>query len=182
MKTVLGMFGIVCLVVCWGPVSEASAQSNTVDGIHWFTWPDDSRVNDCKGNCGAGCSDTLAVCGGAQHWELTVLWSEFLGRIAPSEGFQPMWEENYCTFGWVYLDEYDAYQGVGRWTYHGVYSHWCSNHDWSCWAFPFWCVFPITIEWACVDSHPEDWSYDVWMYGDANPTRNYLYLECRSDF
>jgi hypothetical protein len=110
--------------------------------------PDQSRVGDCAGNCGAGCSDTFDVCNGAeQYWEM-----EYLS--GPDS-------QSICVVGCdgddTVIREFQGYQAAVRWTYHGWLQEGCSFHDSYCSQWNPACLL-FTGCWGSGESHT--WSYD----------------------
>jgi hypothetical protein len=97
-------------------------------GIHWRTRPQKELVADqCFGNCGAGCTATLllglpAPCGNPDYWDVRMA-----GGAATLVDTETREE---CIGREKFLNEYDVYLGTVRWTYHGIWTQACEDHDW----------------------------------------------------
>ena len=187
------MLRIMCfaLALISGLGAEASAQWYT-DGVEWFHYPGTggSMPGKCLGNCGVDCGTRREPPGGCNrpdrgYWTLDIIWGpNYIGTMQPGDGsgeFQPtgQYDEYYggC-WGWDYEYLYDMYEGVGRWTYHGIYSNFCSDHDHACRAGGafngVYCYMPLDVGRACLGVHYQTWSYDKYMTGEKNGYRNYL--------
>ena len=167
--------------------TEASAQWYS-DGVRWTYHPGSGYAmpGKCMGNCGIDCGTRVEPPGGCGksdrgYWTLDMIWGpNYIGTFpSGSVEFQPlgMYDEYYngC---WGYEFEYvaDWYDGVGTWTYHGIYSNFCSDHDHACrngGVFnSVYCYLPLDAARACKGAHYETWSYDAYMYGEKNGYRN----------
>lgn len=148
------------LLVC-GIASPAAAQWEQ-GGITWMAGPNGSSVNDCPGNCGAGCSDHYNPCGGPnQYWDMQFL-------AGPNYTFTGVYQSCVPTGGEGYHEIYettkDWYEAIGRWSYHGWYRTACANHD----AICSWETFPMCAAWAGCGSdggQNQTWSYDEYITG-----------------
>jgi len=105
-------------------VSQAGVPRTASAGeIRWSTPPDEGRVGECAGNCGAGCSDFFNPCGGPHHWEREVLTEpQYVG-----DDWEPV-----CSGGSSWFEVRPRYTAVVRWTFHGLRSSLCAQHDASC--------------------------------------------------
>jgi len=141
---------------------EPPLNPNAAD-ISWVTSPDAERVGDCAGNCGAGCGTFFNPCGGPHYWEHTLLSEpQYVGDD---------WEA-VCTDSSSWFVIKPRYTAVARWTYHGLKSSQCENHDATCRALdliPFLdkalCLVTAGLVGLtglnyCEGAYPFEWSYD----------------------
>lgn len=116
------------------------------------TSPDSSRVDDCYGNCGAGCSSVFNICGGRhQYWELEnvsgrVFDDLYLMTCRDSDLVQGVWPGSYADI---------------RWTYNGYAADGCFDHDGRC---PEWTWLGCGIWSGCGDGWDLEWAYDERVY------------------
>jgi hypothetical protein len=184
---------IMCLTLAmFGWLSaDASAQWYS-DGVQWMYHPGSGYAmpGKCLGNCGIDCSTKREPWGGCGrpdrgYWTLDLIWGPnhimTLGPGDASEEFQPIGQyDEYYNGCWGYDFEYlyDVYDGAGTWTYHGLYSRFCSDHDHACRKGGFfanvYCYFPMDTARACSGAHYQTWSYDTYMIGEKNGYRNVL--------
>src|SRR6185503_11059664 len=97
------------MVIALAAVTVVSAQ--TQGG--WNHYFDSSRVNDCIGNCGAGCSSDWNPCGGpTQYWDFELVSTPVLVSD---------WWEEYCEWnggdGAKYFYHWGKYIADFRYTY-----------------------------------------------------------------
>jgi hypothetical protein len=114
------------------------------------------ELQECFGNCGAGCSDAWNPgCGGSQYWELQIL-----SDLQPT-GYRK--GDFMCYGGTCYYYEYMRVQAMGRWTYHGYFSWGCLMHDSTCPEF----LWGLGCLWfgGCGSGWNQDWSYDTVVLG-----------------
>jgi hypothetical protein len=155
-----GILGTDCLAyntnyhsnpgACYEPPSAPIQVLYPNDGINWYTSPQGWRVDDCPGNCGAGCSDNVNPCGGPlQYWELSYVSGPNYG---PFSIF-------YCSDGERLKETYMGHTALGRWTYYGHVAPGCISHDSVC---PEWTFFGCILFFGCGSPEWSDtWSYDV---------------------
>lgn len=181
---------IICLTLAiFGWLSaEASAQWYS-DGVQWIYHPGSgwAMPGKCLGNCGMDCSTRREPPGGCGksdrgYWTLDLVWGpNYVRTLQPgdaSEEFQPIsaYDEYYngC-YGYDFEYLYDMYDAVGTWTYHGIYSRFCSDHDHACRSGAsgsLYCYFPLDVFRSCVGVQYQTWSYDTYMVGEKNGYRN----------
>jgi hypothetical protein len=114
--------------ICTEPPPGLGSIRYPSDGIEWNTSPGWDTVGNCRGNCGAGCSDHYNPCGGpTQYWQLTYLQAPVYGT----------WETYRCQGPDLWYDVWIGYKATGRWTYHGWAAPGCVTHDQTCpeWSF-----------------------------------------------
>ncbi len=156
-------------------VSQGSAPVSASAGdITWITPPDDKRVGDCDGNCGAGCSTFFNPCGGPHYWEREVLTApQYVG-----DDWEPVCGDSSSWF--VVRPRFTA---LVRWTYHGLKSSNCQAHDATCRALDLIPFIPadkvLCLATAglvglngfnyCDDARPFDWSYEFVDVGHGAP-------------
>lgn len=156
-------------------VSQGSAPvSAPVGDITWTTPPDEKRVGDCNGNCGAGCSTFFNPCGGPHYWERNVLSApQYVG-----DDWEPVCGDSSSWF--VVRPRFTA---LVRWTYHGLKSSNCEAHDATCRALDLLPFVPadkvLCLATAglvglngfnyCDDARPFDWSYEFVDIGHGAP-------------
>ena len=180
---------LACLLVCDAFSSEALAGWTTADGITWHAYPSSSKVGKCIGNCGKDCSNSLNPCKAkfpdTGYWSSEYLWGpNFVRSIDSSnvccEEFEPQWFDdarNEC-YGYYYEYHYDEYEAALRFTYHGVWSNFCSDHDHACRAPGkvyglVYCVFPLDVLRACNHTaHYQTWSHDEYSKGERDGYRH----------
>ena len=101
-----------------GPPFNVSASD-----ISWVIQPDPDRVDNCFGNCGAGCGTFFNPCGGPHYWEHSVVSApQYVG-----DDWEPV-----CNGGSSWFVVRPRYTAVARWTYHGLKSSKCEEHDGTC--------------------------------------------------
>jgi hypothetical protein len=140
------------------------------------------------GNCGKDCSNSLNPCKRSfpdtGYWTSEYIWGpNFVRRVNSSnvccEEFQPQWfdeGQNAC-YGYYYEYHYDEYEAALRFTYHGVYSNFCSDHDHAC-RSPLkvyglvYCIFPLDGVRACSGAHYQTWSHEEYATGYKNGSRH----------
>ena len=184
-RPLLALMFLACWLVCDELVPVASANWTTSDGITWWEGPSSNKVNKCLGNCGADCSNSLNPCKGTfpdtGYWTAEYIWGPNFVRTVDSsnvccEEFQPYWfddAQNQC-YGYYYEHHYDEYDAALRFTYHGVYSNFCSDHDHACRAKKkvygaVYCVFPLDVARACRQgAHYQTWSHEEYSKGEKN--------------
>ncbi|MEQ1759463.1 MAG: BACON domain-containing carbohydrate-binding protein [Vicinamibacterales bacterium] len=143
------------------------------NAVTWHLPPDDQRVGECAGNCGAGCGTFFNPCGGPHYWEHTVLSTpQYVG-----DDWEPV-----CTESSSWFVVRPKFVARARWTYHGLRSSKCEAHDASCRALGF---LPVPADLAvclatagligltgpnyCEDARPFDWSYEFVDVGHGAP-------------
>lgn len=135
----------------WSPTASAWWAS----GINWWVWPNGGNVGDCFGNCGAGCTSNFNPCSGPpQYWDLTVI----AGPGLVASGYEQLCEEG----GHLYERNWERYEAIGTWTYHGWVAPLCITHDMTCDWWLLGCL------WSAPCGHPQyedSWSYNEWMQG-----------------
>jgi len=144
--------------VTWNdvPVDTVSTESIIYRPYGPYIWessPDPHRaeLGECFGNCGAGCSGNVNPCGGrTQWWELQILTAP---QLIPGSEYQDVW----CYGDTFYLYDFERYNAMGRWIYHGHSALGCVTHDSMC---PEWTWLGCMIFAGCGTEWDEDWSYD----------------------
>ena len=187
-RVLMVLMGTVWLIAGGPLVTGASAGWTTADGIRWQESPSPSKVGKCIGNCGADCSNSLNPCKGSfrdtGYWSSEYIWGpNFVRRVDSSnvccEEFEPQWYHdgaNAC-YGYYYEYHYDEYEAALRFTYHGVYSNFCSDHDHACRSKrkvygAVYCVFPLDFARACSGAHYQTWSHEKYSKGEKNGYRH----------
>ncbi len=142
--------------------------------ITWVSQPDPERVGQCAGNCGAGCGTFFNPCGGPHYWEHTLLGEpQYVG-----DDWEPV-----CTDSSSWFVVTPRYTVLARWTYHGLKSRKCEEHDSTCRnlnLIPFLpadkvlCLATAGLVGLnglnyCEDAQPFDWSYDIVDVGHGPP-------------
>jgi hypothetical protein len=148
------------------PSHEPLWSTNTWEGmippqyqsIEWATYAQSHHpaLQECVGNCGAGCSDANNPCGGSpQHWTFELL-------TAPE--YQGTYDAQLMCSGDHMIEwGYQLYGAVGRWTYHGWASTACQVHDFMCGGGSLWLG---CLAWlGCSDGWDQEWSYDEYVSG-----------------
>ena len=184
-----GLLCALCLLVADATVSPAWAGWTTPDGITWWKGPSASKVGKCIGNCGKDCSNSLNPCTkkfpDTGYWTAEYIWGPNHVRTVDSsnvccEEWQPQYtvdDGNTC-FGYYYEYHYEQYEAALRFTYHGVYSNFCSDHDHACrspWKIygAVYCAFPVDLARACYqDAHYQTWSHDEYSLGEKDGYRH----------
>lgn len=148
--------------------------SASAEDITWVTQPDPERVGQCEGNCGAGCGTFFNPCGGPHYWEHTVLSApQYVG-----DDWEPV-----CSGGFSWFVVRPRYSALARWTYHGLRSSKCEEHDVTCRNLDFIPFLPLDKALClataalvglnglnyCEDAQPFDWSYDIVDIGHGAP-------------
>ncbi len=137
--------------------------------IRWASVPDPERAGQCWGNCGAGCGTFANPCGGEHRWEHELLT-----------------EPTYVGDDWIPMCAGDAswwevrprYTALARWTFHGLKSRSCEEHDETCRNLDFVPHLPadklactltaVLVAFNgsyCAGARPFDWSYDIFDVG-----------------
>jgi len=146
----------VALVMAIGVASwQATPAASWIQGgITWYANPSGSNVNDCFGNCGAGCSDNVNPCGGpSQYWDLTYVAGP--DQVGTSYDY-------FCVDGTLWEYDYADFQAIGTWTYHGYVTNGCISHDGWCNQWLIGCV----AFFGCDNpGWNGTWSYNEWMQG-----------------
>lgn len=143
-----------------------------------ITWssaePDPSRVGQCEGNCGAGCGTFFNPCGGPHYWERIILSTpQYVG-----DDWEPV-----CSNGSSWFVVKPRYTALARWTYHGLKSTKCEQHDATCRALDLIPFLPadkaLCLATAglvglnglnyCEGAQPFDWSYEFLDFGHGAP-------------
>ncbi len=152
-----GLITLIAVVCGFGAPSLLLAQVFQDAGVTWYGVPDGSEVDDCPGNCGAGCSSTFNPCGGsAQYWESQIV----SGPTLVADNDQVL----VCLGGsnHVAIATLDVYSGIARHTYYGSSSAACAEHDGLC----GWETFPLCAVWTgCSQNHDDEWWYDTAVSG-----------------
>lgn len=146
--------------------------------IRWASVPDPERAGQCWGNCGAGCGTFANPCGGEHRWEHELLT-----------------EPTYVGDDWIPMCAGDAswwevrprYTALARWTFHGLKSRSCEEHDETCRNLDFVPHLPadklactltaVLVAFNgsyCAGARPFDWSYDIF---DVGHTATVAYLD-----
>lgn len=123
------------------------------DGIPWDP-PNGAFVDQCSGNCGAGCSDRMNPCMGDAHnqyWRLTYYSDPVYGVV----------EGGTCIDQDLYRISWMAHTASGRWTYYGYRTEACEQHDAVC---PELVGIGCVWFFGCWGGHPDTWSYDVSLF------------------
>ena len=168
--------------------SAAAADPPTPSSLGRVVWfgnvPDQSNVNQCLGNCGAGCSGRPNPCGGPAYWS-----NEWLSAPQYVDDDFPI---STCLGPVVVTDVYRHYVASGRWTYHGRSSDGCRAHDKICRALGdnllgfLGCFFGAVIPGSayCSGARDENWSYTYVLNGrSADPIGTYVMAQqCDSGF
>jgi hypothetical protein len=160
---------VFCLVVLACGMASSAATEWQQAGITWYGGPDGSHVDDCAGNCGAGCSDHANPCGGPdQYWDLQFLDGPTYTGTETEQECRQTGKEVFA----IYDITKDYYQAMGRWTYHGWVMPGCQSHDSIC----GWETFPLCAWWTgCGDYGWEDtWSYDEHLAGYVITREHYV--------
>lgn len=141
---------LTVLVVCLVCIPTASSRANWVLPTRF----DDSRVGNCRGNCGAGCSDSVNPCGGPpQYWDAV--------QITEGSLLFDYWHESCEGDGvWWYHEGY--FIATFRFTYHGWASAACQEHDSLC---PEVLVIGCIFWFGCSPGYTYSWSYDDTVTG-----------------
>ena len=76
-------------------------------------------------------------------------------------------------WGYDFQYLYDEYDGAATWTYHGIYSSFCADHDHACRSggvFNWVHCYPGVLDGvrACKGVHYQTWSMDKYMKGEKN--------------
>jgi hypothetical protein len=145
-------------------VNQEGATPTGVTGadIVWQAPTTDKVPDRCLGNCGAGCGTFFGVCGGG-HWTMSTLNEpQLLGTTL----------REVCSEGQTQLGVFPRYSAMVTWTYHGVFSVGCWDHDSSCqnqlnplnWIRGIkdvWCLVSAgaALPDICVGARPQTWSY-----------------------
>jgi hypothetical protein len=145
-------------------------------GIIWSAnVPSSAAVNQCWGNCGAGCSNNPNPCGGPSYWS-----NDWLSTPQYVDDNFPI---SYCLGSAVITDIYHRYSVTGRWTYHGRSSDGCRLHDNICRAFGdnplgfIGCVLAVVVPGSsyCSGARDENWSYTYVLDGHSpDPIATYV--------
>ena len=184
----VGVLSLACLFVGDAWLSPAWADWTTPDGITWWSNPSPSKVGKCIGNCGKDCSNSLNPCTSkfpdTGYWTSEYIWGpNFVQYVDSSnvccEEWQPQFtvdDGNTC-YGYNFQVHYEQYEAALRFTYHGVYSNFCSDHDHAC-RSPLkvyglvYCIFPIDVVRACShQAHYQTWSHDEYAVGQKDAYR-----------
>ena len=187
----LSRIACLALAVFSAMGAEASAQWYS-DGVAWLYRPGSGyeMPGRCLGNCGIDCSTRREPFSGCSksdrgYWTLDLIWGPNFVRTLQSgdvaEEFQPigLYDEYYngC-WGYDYEYLFDMYDAAGTWTYHGIYSNFCADHDHACRKGGIfnaaYCYLPPDPARACLGVHYQTWSYDKYMTGEKNGYRNVL--------
>jgi hypothetical protein len=155
---------VTCAVLALSS-SRLQATSWFQNGIYWAAGPDGSQVNDCPGNCGAGCGSFANPCGGrAQYWELEVV-------VGPNQIAGPQTWVGCEGSSELFLETFNTYEAIGRWTYHGHAATGCEAHDAICGPE----TIPLCVFFAgCGEEYDWDWSYEQYMIGHELLAFTYL--------
>lgn len=155
---------VVVLCFAFTP-SIAQAQWHRA-GVDWYYSPSDSPLGGCFGNCGAGCSGTVAgienfnICGGPnRYWDLEI--------VAGPEPYIETWEQG-CLHGIPVQRLVQSYIGIGRWTFHGWGNTACAQHDITC-GIPGLGIGCLFFLGCAPGGGPWVGSYDEWMIGYGAP-------------
>lgn len=169
--------GCIALMLLTGVAADARAQW-VQEGVYWWYYPKTADMpGQCLGHCGKGCSNSLNPCSPKGYWTMEFMWGpNFVRHVAESEECQPYWYDDYqnAWYGYKFVYEFDLYDAGATFTWHGLYSSFCSRHDHACWSNPAYCIFPLDAALACSGAHPEDWSMDKYIKGERNGERVFL--------
>ena len=155
-------------------------------GIHWRTAPQPSKVPDqCFGNCGAGCTSKLiggffpSPCESPDFWSLELVSAHTSPALVGSDTREE------CIGPEAYSNEYDVYAGTVRWTYHGVWTQACEDHDWAMRQNPIdgaVGILPFMLGICAGPTQHATWSYETLAIGLKLRTPTHLpegYLSCQ---
>ncbi|MEQ1573721.1 MAG: BACON domain-containing carbohydrate-binding protein, partial [Vicinamibacterales bacterium] len=155
-------------------VSQAARPASAdASEITWLTpAPDPGKVDDCFGNCGAGCGTFFNPCGGEHYWSREQLSApQYVG-----DDWLPV-----CAGAGSWFEVRARYTAVARWTYHGLKSSKCVEHDETCRMLDF---IPGLDKVACLitaglvglnglnycdGARPFEWSYEFVDQGVSKP-------------
>jgi hypothetical protein len=136
--------------------------------IHWIAWPkEDFILDDCFGNCGAGCTAKMiggllpSPCESPDYWSLELLSAHTAPNLVAEQTIGE------CFGSEESLNEYDVYMGTVRWTYHGVWTQSCEDHDWvmrqnALDGSPGLLPFSPSL---CSGSQQRNWNYEALVFG-----------------
>lgn len=148
---------LVLMLVLWSvPVAAQSVP------IGWALTPDWNQVDNCPGNCGAGCQGSPNVCGGSQTWYGN------LTNASHVEELDGGWWEGICPFGTVLYNVRIVFSRTpATYTYEGHSTDGCRAHDEECRASNsgWWCWFTGPLALSCGNEQYPVWSYNGWAHG-----------------
>lgn len=159
-----------------GSAAAAAPPPSALGSIVWSAnVPYESQVNNCWGNCGAGCGNKPNPCGGPSYWS-----NEWIGGARyVDDNFQI----STCAGAAVITDVYRHYAITGRWTYHGRSSDGCRLHDNICRSLGnnaagfLGCFLAAVVPGSsyCVGARDQNWSYTYTLDGrSAQPVATYV--------
>lgn len=145
-----------CTMLLWATLFTGSAYAQADCPVWWYGY--EGAEDECYGNCGRGCSNTLNPCTDNAGWDLN-----FTGPI------EYMWDtgtREYCSGEDRCVDSCAAVQAPVIATYWGTASDGCEIHDYWCRNYFPECYIPPAWWWAiaCDGQHQEDYVYEGPVY------------------
>ncbi len=129
--------------------------------ISWTFIPDPDKVDQCQGNCGAGCGSFFSAGGGEQKWHYTITGpARFAGQTTTKAT---------CQAGQLVETLYNVYTAPAHFEYHGKWSDGCDSHDSiTRWNFipgvAILAVIPYDLT-ICSGAFDKVWAYDAVVTG-----------------